>query len=452
MAQYHKIVWSEGMFLGPHHFQQWDRYQEDILNLRLKSVMPLYWGLIDLEINRETLENGTFMLLSCHGILPNGQYVNAPEADEAPPGRTIEDHFDASLESLDVYLAIPAYRPGSPNCRLEDNSDSVETQYSRGFIQIVDENTGDNEREIPVAKKRLKILFAGEVLDAHDYIKIAELERTPTGAIVIKNSYIPTCLAVTASPRLVAMVRRLIENLTSKSDELRDQFRERGGGAYEFGAADVSNLWVFQTINSFIPDLNHFYSTERGHPEQLFRLLARFAGALTVFSVNIRPVNLPVYDHKDLSRCFGELEEAIEELLRLLGPTAARYALIPLKEARESIYEGTIADYLLTPSYKFYLSVKGEGDAGDLITELPRRVKIASGKDVDFLIGKALRGIALSYIPTPPTAIPRKAGCSYFNLDPRSEFWNEVQQSKILAIYLPDTFRSVELELMAVED
>ncbi len=34
----------------------------------------------------------------------------------------------------------------------------------------------------------------------------------------------------------------------------------------------------------------------------------------------------------------------------------------------------------------------------------------------------------------------------------RSEFWDEVQQSKILAIYLPDTFRNVELELMAVED
>ena len=440
------------MFLGPHHFQQWDRYQEDILNLRMKSVIPLCWGLIDLEINKETLENGTFMLLSCHGILPSGQYVNVPDADEAPAGRAIEEYFDPSLQSLDVYLAIPAYRPGAANCRLDNDGGPAETQYSRDFIQVVDENTGDNEREIPIARKRLKILFAGEVLDAHDYLKIAELERTPTGAIVLRDSYIPTSIAVSSSPRLVGLVRRLIENLTAKSDELRDQFRERGGGVYEFGAPDVSNLWVFQIINSFIPELNHFYSTERGHPEELFRLLARFAGALTVFSVNIRPVNLPVYDHRDLSRCFGELEEAIEELLRMLGPTAARYALVPLREVRESIYEATIADYLLSPSYKFYLSVRGAGDAGDLITELPRRVKIASGRDVDFLIGKALRGIGLSYVPTPPTAIPRKAGHSYFSLDPRSEFWDDVQQSKILAIYLPDTFRNVELELMAVED
>lgn len=346
------------MFLGPHHFQQWGRYQEGALNSRLKSIAPLCWGLMELEINQEVLENGTFMLLSCHGVLPGGQYVNIPETDEAPAGRAIEEHFGPSLESLDVYLAIPAYRPGAANCRFEDDGSAIETQYFRDFVQVMDENTGDNEREIPVAKKRLKILFSGESLDSYDYIKIAELGRTPTGAIVLSDSYIPTSLTISASPRLIRLVRRLIENLTAKSDELREQFRERGDGAYEFVAADVSNLWVFQIINSFIPELNHFYSTERGHPEELFRLLARFAGALTVFSVNIRPINLPVYDHKDTTRCFSELDAAIQELLRMLGPTATKYALVPLREARESVYEATVADYLLSPSYKFYMAVR----------------------------------------------------------------------------------------------
>jgi type VI secretion system protein ImpJ len=452
MARYHKIVWSQGLALGPHHFQQWDRYQEGNLNLRVKSVIPLCWGLLDLEINQEGLENGNFMLLSCHGVLPGGQYIDIPETDEAPASRAIEEHFGPSLESLDVYLAIPTYRPGSGNCQLEDSDRAIETRYIRDFAQVVDENTGDNEWEIPVAKKRLKILFSGESLDAHDHIKIAELERTPTGAIVLQDSFIPTCLSISASPWLIRIARRLIENLSAKSDELREQFREKGGGAYEFVSADVSNLWIFQIINSFIPELNHFYSTQRGHPEELFLLLARFAGALTVFSANIRPVNLPVYDHKDLSRCFGELDTSIQELLQTLGPSAAKYALIPLREARESIFEGTIADYLLSPSYKFYMSVKSPETQTDLINEFPRRVKIASSKDVDFLIGKALRGISLSYSPTPPTAIPRKTGCYYFSLDPRSDFWNDVRQSKVLAVYIPDSFRGVELELMAVED
>lgn len=452
MARNHKIVWSEGMFLSPQHFQQWDRYQDGNLNFRLGSTMPLYWGLTGLEVNQDGLENGAFGLLSCRGILPGGVSVDIPGMDDAPPSRAIEEHFVPSLQTLDVYLAIPTDRPGSANCVLEGSDTSGQTRYYREFVQVVDDNTGDNEQEIPVAKKTLKILFADESLDAHDYIKIAELERMPTGAVVLKDTYVPTCLSISVSPWLLMIVRRLIENLTAKSDELREQFRERGGGAYEFGTADVSNLWVFQIINSFIPELNHFYSTQRGHPEDLFRLLARFAGALTVFSVTIRPVNLPIYDHTDLSRCFGELDGVVQELLQTLGPTTTRYALLPLREVRESIHEAAIVDYLLSPSYKFYAAFKGGADYGDLITEIPRRVKIASGKDIDFLIGKALRGISVSYSPTPPTAIPKKTGYFYFHLEPQSDFWDDVRQSKTLAIYTPDSFKGIEIELMAVEE
>jgi len=414
--------------------------------------MPLYWGLMELEVNREILENGAFGLLACRGVLPNGVSVDIPGTDDAPANRAIEEHFAPSIQTLDVYLAIPADRPGSANCRLESDDSSVETRYFRDFVQAVDDNTGENEQEIPVAKKTLKILFADESLDAHDYIKIAELERTPTGAINLKDTFVPTCLSISVSPWLIRTLRRMIENLTAKSDELREQFRERGGGAYEFGTADVSNLWVFQIINSFIPELNHFYSTERGHPEDLFRLLARFAGALTVFSVNIRPINLPIYDHSDLTRCFGEIDGMIQELMQTLGPTTTRYALLPMREARESIYEATVADYLLVPSYNFYVAFKGGANYGDLMTEIPRRVKMASSKDIDFLIGKALRGISVNYSPTPPTAIPKKTGYFYFHLEPRSDFWDDVRQSKTLAIYIPDSFKGIEFELMAVEE
>jgi len=440
------------MFLGPHHFQQWDRYYEGVLNLRLKSVMSLYWGLEDLEVDKEGLENSSFTLLACHGILPGGIFVDVPETDDPPPSRTIEEHFDPSMETLGVYLAIPTDRPGSVNCRLEGSEESSDTRYFRDFIQTVDENTGNNEQEIPIAKKSLKILFADESLDAHDFLKIAELERTPNGNIALKGDFVPTCVSISGSQRIQRMVRRLTELLTAKSDELREQFREKGDGSYEFGASDVSNLWLFQIINSYIPELNHFYSTGRGHPEDLFRTLAQFAGAMTVFSTQIRPVNLPVYDHEDLTRAFGGIDTAIQELLQGLSPTATKYTMLPLREARESIYEASVADYLFSPSYKFYVAIRGGSGGGDLITEIPRRVKVASGNEIDFLIGKALRGIGLNYSPSPPAAIPRKAGYFYFNLDPGSDFWGDAQQTKSVAIYVPTSFEGVELELMAVEE
>jgi len=68
------------MFLNPHHFQQWDRYYESLLNFRLKSTSPLYWGLVEIDINREVFDfssevtgvisgnkNGNTMLLAYAG-------------------------------------------------------------------------------------------------------------------------------------------------------------------------------------------------------------------------------------------------------------------------------------------------------------------------------------------------------------------------------------------------
>ena len=447
------------MFMLQHHLQQWDRYHEGMLNQRIKSVMPFYWGLVDIEINREALENGTVMLLSCRGILPGGQFIDIPDMDEAPPSRSADEQFDASLESLDVYLATPVDRVGSINCKLDDESTSIETRYSRDFVRVVDENTGENEQEIPVARKNLKLIFGNESLDGYEYLKIAELRRTASGAIALRDEYIPPSIAISGSLRLMRMVRRLIEILTARSDELRERCQERTNGLYEFGAADVSYLWLLQTINSFVPELNHFHNTGLGHPEELFRVLSRFAGSLTAFSARIRPVNLPKYDHSNLSSCFGELDALIRELLdtivqdllQILVPIT-KYSLIPLRETRESTYYYDIAEHLFDPAYKYYVAFKAEGDQTELVNEVPRRVKVASAKEIDFLVGKALRGVRLNYVPSPPTDIPRKPGFAYFVMDTETDFWDDVQESRSLAIYAPVSFVGLELELIALEE
>ena len=441
------------MFLRPHHFQQWDRYHESILNSRIKSVLPLYWGIMELDINKEGLESGTFMLFSCHGILPAGCYVNIPETDAPPPSRTIEEHFGPSMETLSVYLATSVDRPGLWNCSLSKDDKSGMTRYFRDSTNVADENTGNNEREISVARKDLKILFENESLDEHEYIKIAELERTSEGTVALRESYVPPCVSISASQHLMRLARRMIDLLIAKSDEFGAKCREKPDGVYETGPTDLSNLWILQTINAYIPQLNRFYSTGRGHPEDLFYLLAGFAAELTAFSSRFRPVNLPLYSHESASSSFEELETVIQELLRILSPvvTTVGYVVIPLNEVRSSVYEASIEDYLIESSYKFFLAIRGEGQ-GDLITEVPRHLKIASPNEVDMLMGRALPGIRLNYSPSPPKVIPRKAGYFYFILDPRSDFWEDVKRSRTIAIHVPEILSGIELELLAVEE
>ena len=52
---HHKVVWSEGMFLLPHHFQQWDRGIRSNLDFRIKTVIAVNWGFASISLDEDAL-------------------------------------------------------------------------------------------------------------------------------------------------------------------------------------------------------------------------------------------------------------------------------------------------------------------------------------------------------------------------------------------------------------
>ena len=112
MSKYRKIVWNEGMLLTPHHFQQWDNYYEELVNSRVRSVLPFEYGILDLQINREAIANGNFQVINCHVVLPDGLLINVPDTEAVPDLRPVGDHFSPEAEKLGVHLAIPAKKFG----------------------------------------------------------------------------------------------------------------------------------------------------------------------------------------------------------------------------------------------------------------------------------------------------------------------------------------------------
>ena len=38
MSFYHRVVWSEGLPLDQHHFQQWDRFNQKLVQDRLRAL------------------------------------------------------------------------------------------------------------------------------------------------------------------------------------------------------------------------------------------------------------------------------------------------------------------------------------------------------------------------------------------------------------------------------
>src|ERR1051325_4570001 len=110
MKNRHRVVWTKGIFLTPQHFQTQDRFFEEHLQFRFAASQFANWGVTELIVDSEALDNGQFRLIKCAGIMQDGESFDMPEADDNPPSRSVAEHFSPTQTSLDVYLAIPESR------------------------------------------------------------------------------------------------------------------------------------------------------------------------------------------------------------------------------------------------------------------------------------------------------------------------------------------------------
>lgn len=444
-----KVLWSEGMFLTPHHFQQSDRYLENLISRRLSAIRPLGWGVCRLQINTDALANGEFVLSKCSAILGDGLAVDTPDLDPLPPARPIEAAFDAKRNSLGVYLASPLARAGAIAFSPEGTADGRPTRYHRRSLAAADENTGGSERELVLAAKTLRILFEGEAPDDYVTLKIAELSRSASGKYALNEAYVPPCLFLSSSPHLVAYLRRILEMISAKSSDLSSTRRQRSAGLVEFTMSEAANFWFLHTVNATIPVLMHLHNHPDAHPEDVFLALARLAGELFTFSGEGHPKDLPQYNHDTPGASFGAMEKKISDLMGTVIPT--RCAPIPLEKQRDSLFRGVLRDDRLLEG-QFYLAVSAEVPEEKIIKEVPLKAKVSASDKVDGLIAAALKGLPLRHMPTPPAEIPVQPGRQYFQVDKTGEHWEAVKKSRTISFYIPPEFKNLKLELMGVKE
>ena len=79
MSENNRIVWSEGLFLRPQHFQQQERHLESWIEGRAGALRPYAWGFTELEIERDLLAIGKLGLRRARGVFPDGTPFAMPD-------------------------------------------------------------------------------------------------------------------------------------------------------------------------------------------------------------------------------------------------------------------------------------------------------------------------------------------------------------------------------------
>ena len=444
MKRLQPVIWTKGTFLSPQHLQLQDRFLENLLQFQLESLSFRPYGFRTLQVSQEALAAGAFTVSSASGILPDGLLFDIPASDAAPPLKQLPECFEQDQTTLDLYLAVPDYRDRGLNVDTSPRTGGA--RYHAEVELFRDENTGLSERPVQVARKNLRILAEGEALDGYSAMRVARVRRTEAGTFQLEPRFVPPLVDFYANDFLVAIARRLVEILTARSSAIAGMRRQKNQTLADFTAADIPNFWLLYTVNTAFPVLRHLFETRGGHPERLYSAMLSLAGALTTFSTDIHPRDLPSYDHDDLGTCFTDLDETLRTLLETVVPT--NFISLPLKLVQPAIYATALDNDKYLTNTKMYLAVAAEAPQADIVNRAPQLVKVCSAAHIEHLVRQALPGVPLTYVASPPGAIPIKLNYQYFSLSQAGAAWEAVQRARNLAAYVPGDLPNPQLELI----
>jgi type VI secretion system protein ImpJ len=435
------VVWSEGMYLAPQHFQAQNRHFEDNLRTVAEWLCFRPYGWSGFALEPEALRNGTVVLLHARGIMEDGLCFNAPDSDALPSPLTLTDRLPAATDRATIYLAIPTRRERGANCALDDATSDA-CRHIAEERPVVDENTGAGERAVVVGRRNLG-LFAGDAPPPDRVaLPIARVIRDGAGGFRQDPDFIPPLLQISADEGLMLRLRRLIEILDAKSAALSP----RGEAAAEFSTREIASFWLLHAIHSGLGVLRHLWTSKRGRPEELFLAMSRLGGALCTFAPESHPRSLPAYDHDDLSSCFAALDRHIRDHLEAALPTSC--LSIPLRPTAPYIYEGEVTDARALERSDWILGIRAKLDQSALIRLPPQLVKVCSARFVAELVKRALPGLSLRHLPSPPRSVPRRIETQYFGISRIGPAWEDIVKTRRVGVYIPGEFTEVELELL----
>ncbi|MGS7253639.1 type VI secretion system baseplate subunit TssK [Pseudomonas sp. SK] len=442
MTTRNPVLWPEGLFVKPQHFQQAARASEAALQQRLGNLNAAFYGFSELQLNDEYLSLGKIAITRARGIMPDGTVFDIPADLPPPPPLEIED--DGSRDS-EVYLCLPLRTNGGREVSWPDNAGNL--RYIAQAHEIKDTHSADGDLvQVDLAVPNLQLKRKTEDSGAYTRLALARiLERRPDGSLQLDEAFYPTCVSVRAIPAL----QRFLEEITNTLRERGRNLAARLGGGRQSGIADIRDFNLLQAMNRWWPCFQHLARQAQTHPEQLYLCMSQACGEFVTFTdPNRLPQEYPAYHHTALRTSFQPLQDTLRRALStVLQPRAVS---LPLETLGYGVMKATLDDRRLIDEAEFVIAVGAHLPPPVLRQMFVHKAKITSLDSLEELVPLQLPGIPLNPLPVAPRDLPFHAGFSYFELDRRDPAWACMRTANGFGIHIAGDFPGLELQFWAI--
>lgn len=442
MSSRSRVVWHEGLFVKPHHFQQETRHLEYYINQRVNGAGEYLYGFTELEVNNEYLSFGKIAIVRARGVMPDGSVFDIPNETPNPPPLAVSD---ISSVNQTVYLALPLRSDGL--LEMQWPGTYARRRYSTQQVEIKDVHTEEGDHvSLDVAKLNLQLMLERDDRSAFTSIPMARiLDKRPDGSLLLDEGFYPTSMSVNAVPAL----NRFLGEVAGLMRERAKGIAERIGSPGQSGVADITDFNLLQALNRMHPLFQHLARSRHLHPETLYGTFSQACGELVTFTDESRvPAEYPAYQHDNLRESFRMLEETLRRTLStVLQPRAVS---IPIIKQKFGVLSAPIQDRRLIESAEFILAVRARMPLERLRQHFLQQAKLASIEKINDLIHLQLPGIPLMPLPVAPRHLPYHAGFTYFQLDRSNQAWQMMRDTAGFSFHIAGDFPELEMQLWAI--
>ncbi|KGK12055.1 type VI secretion system baseplate subunit TssK [Vibrio navarrensis] len=439
MSAYSPMVWSEGMFLRPQHFQQQERSLAYDYRGLAKLASHYARGIEQISLDKTALKDGQIAITEMVAILPDMTLAMIPERDVIPQGVTVDPHIENTL----VQLAIPVEKLQGQN--VSAVSDAQVTRYKFVEADITDNVSGMDEEVVQLAGLSFEIKVTNDSLPGYVSLPIARIRQVSTeGQILLDEDYVPPFLNVHHNPVLTKYLKNILAMLKIRADAIAQRLAQ-GKSA----ASSAVDFIMLQMLNRYEASLRHLATGTELHPYTLVTHLFGLIGELATFSTkNKRVPKLPEYVHHNMGAVFSEINQILSQYLSVvLEQTATK---MPLDVRQFGIRVTPLPDKKLLSVCQFVLAVKADISPDEIRHKLPGQIKVGPAENIRDLINNQINGISVSPLSVVPRQMPYSSGFVYFELVKRGAYWARLMESGGMAFHVSGNYPGLEMELWSI--
>ena len=437
-----KVIWSQGMFLQPHHFQQEARHVEHLIDLRVRAAGPHAWGFSELVLDEGLLALGRVGLVRASGVLPDGTPFMIPSTDAAPLPLELKPDVKGEI----IYLGAPVARSGVTEIDFGDASSRELCRFRAVNEELRDHtNAGDEPEPIQTGALNLSLVSARDATDAYTLLGVARVvELRADHQVVLDRGYIAPQTRIEATAQLSATALLLHGLIQQRARLLASRMGQLG-----HGVSEMADFLMLQSLNRAEPVFRQHAGAPHVHPSEFHLACLQLAGDLSTFASESRHApEFPLYRHVDLNATFAPVVDALRGMLSVV---LERNALqIELADRGRGVRTGVFPDPELARTSTFVLAVNAQLPSEQVRQRFPSQSKLGPADRLRDLVNLQLPGVTMRLLPTAPRQLPFHAGFHYFELDRSADLWKQIERSGSLALHVAGDFPGLELELWAI--